>query len=90
MGASRHTMNKADACPGHAIRAPMEKYSSWICDSLRYVKPPPRAPAIAARMALMSSNHHLNVGFIFTHYRLKVAGQFLSQHYPNCTSVRRK
>ena len=64
MGASRHTMNKADACPGHAIRAPMEMFSPWIRISLRYVKPPPRAPATAARIALMSSNHHLNVGFI--------------------------
>lgn len=64
MGAFRHTMNKAAACPGHDYRAPMEMYGSWICDSLPHVRPPPRAPAIAARMALMSSNHHLNDCFI--------------------------
>lgn len=64
MGALRHTINKAAACPGHDYRAPMGTYSSWIRNSLRYVKPPPRAPATAARMALMSSNHHLNDCFI--------------------------
>ena len=64
MGAIRHTMNKADACPGHAIRATMGTFGSWIRNSLPHVKPPPRAPATAARMALMSSNHHLNDCFI--------------------------
>ena len=64
MDACRHTMNNRFPCPEPVTQASMESHSSWICDNLRYVRPPPRAPAIAARMALMSSNHHLNDCFI--------------------------
>lgn len=74
MGAIRHTMNKAAACPGHDYRAPMEMFSSWIRNSLPHVRPPPRAPATAARMARMSSNHHLNDYFITIRYRLVIEG----------------
>lgn len=58
MGAFRHTMNNEDLSPSKRILAPMEIIRSWINDLLPYVRPPPRAPAIAARMALISSIHH--------------------------------